>query len=362
MGEVRDWNGNFLEIHNTMTMKEFIDTYRTTSQDDPNLAPCRESFLDLTTLFAPLRLMINNFLGFEDSTNPDGIRFTFYPICEYLYLNYGNVELRPEYACYIPNEGEYYTPDFGDDKFRPWYNPHLFFSAIASILSSKKYKYTTLINSMQLDYNPIWNVDSHETSTESRGARVENNQHGAKTTTFNNAARSNSYTHGKEKETETMPTETVNASMGAVKETTGIEGGNKVETTTHFNSQMNDTNDWYNHDRDETVTQPYIEYKNTPSRTDITTRTITGNHITENDSYTDNESLGAHNDSENVGAHTDVLSKEAYKDEIEITRQGNIGTKTTQSMIQEEREVANFDLASIICKDIVKKICIAVYY
>lgn len=42
-------------------------------------------------------------------------------------------------------------------------------------------------------------------------------------------------------------------------------------------------------------------------------------------------------------------------------RAGNIGTLTTQSMIESERQVANFNLVKIVAQDLIKLLCICVY-
>ena len=232
---------------------------------------------------------------------------------------------------------------------------------ILNVLATNLYKYKTLLATTELDYNPIWNVDSEETSTENRGARQESTNHGAKTTTNTYASRNNSYTHGSEKETTKVPQITTTENKGAVQSTNGIQSGNKTETITNLNTQMDDTANFYNHDKSIRETSPYSEFNNTLARTDSSS-TSAHNIELDKDSYTDNESLGAHTDTEGVGAHTDTVNKNQYQDSIHIVRQGNIGTKTSQSMIKEEREIAKFNVIKIIAKDIVKEIAFGIYY
>lgn len=270
------------------------------------------------------------------------------PIDYYLSEHYGDLEINPKYG-YITSSDDIYL-DSNDMSY-----------VIDSIFAENFYKYQTLLNTLSLEYNPIWNVDSEETATETRDGREEATAYGAVTKTMTNATRSNQYTHGAEKETTKNPQVAVTEQRGAVNTTSGIQSGNKVETTTNFNTQMNDTADWYNHDRSEKVTQPYTEYNNKGQHTDTIT-TPAHNVELDKDSFTDNETLGSHTDTEGTNQHTDTVTKQPYEDVTHIVRQGNIGTKTTQSMITEERELAKFSLLDVIAKDFVKALCISVYY
>lgn len=266
----------------------------------------------------------------------------------YLAEHYSDVEINPKYS-YITSSDDIY------------WDTNAIMYCIDSILAENFYKYKTLLNTLSLEYNPIWNVDSEETATETRDGRTEATAYGAVTKTMTNASRNNQYTHGAEKETTKNPQVAVTEQRGAVNTTSGIQSGNKVETTTNFNTQMNDTDDWYNHDRSEKVTQPYTEFNNKGQHTDTIT-TPAHNVELDKDSFTDNETLGSHTDTEGTNQHTDTVTKQPYEDKTHIVRQGNIGTTTTQQMITEERELAKFSLLDVIAKDFVKALCISVYY
>lgn len=275
------------------------------------------------------------------------------PVDNYLNEHFGDLEVNPKFAYRNVN-----------DRFivvKPYNLRTAVIQAIDSLFAENMYKYETLFNTLSLEYNPIWNVDSEETATETRDGRTEATAYGAVTKTMTNASRTNQYTHGAEKETTKNPQVAVTEQRGAVNTTSGIQSGNKVETTTNFNTQMNDTADWYNHDRSEKVTQPYSEYSNKGQHTDTIT-TPAHNVELDKDSFTDNETLGSHTDTEGTNQHTDTVTKQPYEDETHIVRQGNIGTTTTQQMITEERELAKFSLLDVIVKDFVKALCISVYY
>lgn len=283
------------------------------------------------------------------SDTADGVN----PVDNYLNEHFGDLEINPKFA-YISSNNRFVV-------VKPYNLRTSVIQAIDSIFAEYMYKYETLFNTLSLEYNPIWNVDSEETATESRDGRTEATAYGSVTKTKTNAARNNQYTHGAEKETTKNPQVTTTENRGAVNGTSGIQSGNKVETTTNFNTQMNDTADWYNHDRSEKVTQPYTEFNNKGQHTD-TISTSAHNIELDKDSFTDNETLGAHTDTEGTGQHTDTVTKQPYEDTTHIIRQGNIGTTTTQSMINEERELAKFSLLDVIAKDFVKALCISVYY
>ena len=275
------------------------------------------------------------------------------PVDNYLNEHYGDLEVNPKFAYRNVNNRVIVV--------KPYNLRTSVIQAIDSIFAANMYKYETLFNTLSLEYNPIWNVDSEETATETRDGRTEATAYGAVTKTMTNASRTNQYTHGAEKETTKNPQVAVTEQRGAVNTTSGIQSGSKVETTTNFNTQMNDTADWYNHDRSEKETQPYTEFNNKGQHTDTIT-TPAHNVELDKDSFTDNETLGSHTDTEGTNQHTDTVTKQPYEDVTNIVRQGNIGTTTTQQMITEERELAKFSLLDVIAKDFIKALCISVYY
>lgn len=246
---------------------------------------------------------------------------------------------------------------------------------ILNVLATNLYKYKTLLATTELDYNPIWNVDSEETSTEDRGARQETTFHGEKLTNYSTGQQTNYHNEGNKKETDVIGSQTDTLVRAEENNTNGLnvpEGaqGNigKVETVTNYNTQMDNVSDWYYHDRSEKVTQGYTEFhdKSYGQNADGTNGDVSvkGGHtdtITQ-DAYQNTDVLGNRADSETVNPYNDTLNKNQYQDSIHIVRQGNIGTKTSQSMIKEEREIAKFNVIKIIAKDIVKEITFGIYY
>ena len=271
------------------------------------------------------------------------------PVDYYLAEHYGDLEINPKYG-YITSSDDIYL------------NGNDIGYVIDSIFAENFYKYQTLLNTLSLEYNPIWNVDSEETATESRDERNERNVEGPETTQTSLGKQENEYTYGSAVETTHHEELTTTTTNGNFTTTNGIENGhNKIERTTNFNTQMNDTADWYNHDRSEKETQPYEEYTTKGAQTNTETVPEHTDTLTKV-KHSDDETIGARSNSESTSGRTDTVHKDAYEDSTHIVRQGNIGTTTTQQMITEERELAKFSLLDVIAKDFVKALCISVYY
>lgn len=66
-------------------------------------------------------------------------------------------------------------------------------------------------------------------------------------------------------------------------------------------------------------------------------------------------------DSEVVGARTDTIKGEEKVNGVESERKGNLGLKTTASILEEERRLAQFDLLKIIITDIVKEVVLPIF-
>lgn len=166
-------------------------------------------------------------------------------------------------------------------------------------LIRNNYKYKTLFNTTNLNYNPIWNVDGTEERVR------ESSKESSDTDTFNNT------------DTLTKGGSDTLSSSGTNTETKSV--------TTYDSNIFRDT--------EKTV--------DAPNTTNTTTY-----------------------DSSDTNKHTGTISNEYEDSENEtetVTRQGNIGVTSTQSLITQEREVALFDFISIVEKDIIKNVCSLIY-
>lgn len=143
------------------------------------------------------------------------------------------------------------------------------------------YKWTKLLETLTLDYNPIWNVDG--TTTTVYGEHITTDANGQRHTVVNNGNRHND---------------------------------NVLYTVPYDTSTEHKTG------RDESITA---------ASTDSTTT----------DAVTDTNTSGSHTDT--------------------VTRQGNQGITSTQTLINQEREVVNFNLYRVILSDIIEAITIPIY-
>ena len=84
------------------------------------------------------------------------------------------------------------------------------------------------------------------------------------------------------------------------------------------------------------------------------------------DSGTSAIKIGAHTDtskstnSNTLGARIDT-SNSSTTTTHEFKRSGNIGTLTTQQMLQSQRDIAMFNFMAIVAHDIIKLITICIY-
>lgn len=143
------------------------------------------------------------------------------------------------------------------------------------------YKWAKLLETLTLDYNPIWNVDG--TTTTVYGEHITTDANGERHTSVSNGQR-------------------------------------------HTNNVL--------------YTVPY----------DTSTEQKTGRDETTTDAFADSTTTDAVTDTSTSGAHTDTE-----------TRQGNIGVASTQNLINQERDVVDFNLYRVILSDIIEAITIPVY-
>lgn len=86
-----------------------------------------------------------------------------------------------------------------------------------------------------------------------------------------------------------------------------------------------------------------------------------GNEHTVQQSATDKHEQNAREDSTTYGSRTDKdVLEHGHEIERDLTRSGNIGTLTTQEMLESERMLGLFNLVRIVANDIIHSICICV--
>lgn len=184
-------------------------------------------------------------------------------------------------------------------------------AAIGFWSKARLHVWQKLYDTMFFEYNPIWNKDG--TITETRTKEYTGEKAGTVEST---------------KETEAESADT----LLDTRATTGDQDSTTENKTAGFNS-----NDYVKHDKSE------LDSSWSENVTDSSRRTV-------ND--TGSESGSTTESGTTSGEETEEYSR---------VEQGNIGVTSTQQLIKEEREVAQFEIDEVIINDFKKQFCILVY-
>ena len=223
--------------------------------------------------------------------------------------------------------------------------------------------WTTLYNTENLDYNPIWNVDgtvtevyNHSGKNSKDGKNTGNGSETIDRTTEKDASGSRILDADGSKDQTTSGTNS--------KTTSGTVTGSATHDSTETGSTKgyNDTS-WLDNDK------RVIDSDDTTSETRSGTESDTASgSLTETSTNDESETTS----SEETVTDTETRSRadggswnEEGTDTAEDTRTtrrtGNIGVTTTQRMITEEREVAQFSTIKYIVDSFKKRFCIMIY-
>lgn len=214
------------------------------------------------------------------------------------------------------------------------------------LMGSLQYKWAALIDSLTLYYNPLWNVDGVEITTEDIKKRTRDI-----TDKFGNEA---SYTTETEygKDTNTIKhgnnesySETMEYGLDETTHTTGTH----TDVTTHKTNPFNDSNTLYSTGQDELAITQYDDKDSRALHKDTATYDP-HTDVTERDLHTDTVTYNPH-------ADTHKIEDAAHKDEITKERHGNIGVTKSTELLRDSRELA-VDYYPIIMKDILKYISV----
>lgn len=200
------------------------------------------------------------------------------------------------------------------------YTEPLFMQRAIKQWTDKEFKiWEKLYNTENLDYNPIWNVDAHISEIEA----TERD----KTGNLDRRTSGNETGEG---------TGHVTSSSEASESTEADTDATTTKSVTGYNSA-----NWQAHekevlDEDKDITTGRTASETTDERrSDL--RTVSGNESVD--------------DAEN----------EEINRRLTTERTGNIGVTTTQQMIEQEREVAQFNTIDYITKSFKRRFCVQVY-
>ena len=188
-----------------------------------------------------------------------------------------------------------------------------FKNKVNAFLIMKNYTYKKLYETMNLEYNPIWNVDGTETTT------IEGT------------------------DTKTTTNTSVNEGSNILKNT-----GHTDTDSTEVNGNVTNT-DMHEVSADTEVTY-YPQDKDTHTQSEVTN--------TKNDVVTLNTMSSNTTDSTTTNDGTETGTNEQT---ISIVKHGNIGVTSTQNLIEQERETALFNFYMIVFTDIINMFFLSVY-
>ena len=204
---------------------------------------------------------------------------------------------------------------------------------------SNTYTWDKLFKTMNLTYNPIWNVEAHESETFGQGRTHETTYDSTVETTYDSSD-------------ETTYDSTVETTYDSTVETTYDSTEEKTldltdtESVKGFNSSS-----WSNSkqlEKDGTDTLDHTG-KDTVDHSGKDTVDHSGKDTID---YSGKDTVD-HSGKDTISERIDNGTTR--------TRTGNIGVTTTQKMIREEREIAEFSIINYIAMSFKERFCILVY-
>lgn len=208
-------------------------------------------------------------------------------------------------------------------------------------------RWQKLYNTMWFSYNPIWNKDGSVTRTETETRDLSSTDSG---TTKNS---------GTGKETRNLSsTDSGNQTSSMTgKETRNITITDSPATTVTETKKVAgyNSNDFVNSEQN-TTENSGTNTRNDTGTVDNTTNDTTTTENTRSDTGTVDNTVSTATENSNQKTDTGTITRSYTSRET-----GNIGVTETQTMIQDEREIVNFNMSQIIINDFISRFCILVY-
>lgn len=215
-----------------------------------------------------------------------------------------------------------------------------------------------LIETTQYEYDPIANWDRHE--TESRTIEREGSASGqdSRTTSGNNTLTLNR-----------TDTETGSGTTGGTRNNDDTFSRDTTDTINHSgtDSTTNSVNGFVNSTTNGMAVHDRSDLLHGESISDVggIDDTITRRETTTGTSSNTNELTKTGTEATQSSGTDAGTRSDTHEDTETLTRtytgSGNIGTMTSQQMIKEEREIADFDITNIIIDEFKKRFLILIY-
>ena len=231
---------------------------------------------------------------------------------------------------------------------------------IAGVLKNYRYMLNTSFFSMFFEYDPISNYDRTEhhlySGNNVTGEQNYNFNFGEKTNTTTDSGNTTTLAYGKQTQesTENPTSETVNFGKQKTTNVNGSRNQSENNKVYSFDGGLVDDTSSVKADNAVTDTQESDAYTN---KTDFAEKksTITTNEKTDTQNVGGKTVTNADSAFSNTELHGRREDTQGYTNNITV--KGNIGVMSTQNMIEQERNIAVFNFAKILCDILLKEIC-----
>lgn len=222
----------------------------------------------------------------------------------------------------------------------------------ADVLDMQKYRWAALFDIQEMYYNPLYNVDAHESITRAYGQDKTTNVSGQQTNSTQHGQQQNTLSYGADSQTTSYGAETNTLQHGGA--TDSVQYGNHETDVTHKTNPYNDTANLYNTGKDTTEDKTHTDTTTRGTYTDTETRGAKSDTLSRL-AHTDTQTAATYTDTDTIGTRTDSSTRDARSDTDTIRRYGNIGvTKSSELLVDAADSIRNVYLE--IMKDYIEYI------
>lgn len=214
---------------------------------------------------------------------------------------------------------------------------------ITSWSSSHQWSWTKLYKTMLLEYNPIWNYDRTETSTDTDTRNRKELENTTAIKDFNGQVKRVATEIGNQGSTAHM-----NEVVESDSEGSATENGDEEHKVSAYNSEQYEPKDMATR----------LTTTDTTGHTDSDTTGSESRHV---DTTINNNDTADTTNKTVDDVSRDIKEGEEQSHQHNLRAYGNIGVTTTQQMIDQERASVMFDIYQVICDSYKQTFCLLVY-
>lgn len=209
----------------------------------------------------------------------------------------------------------------------------------ADVLDMQKYRWAALFDIQEMYYNPLYNVDAHESITHAYGQDKTTNVAGAQTNSTQHGQQQNTMLYGADSQTTSYGAESNSLQHGGA--TDSVQYGNHETDVTHKTNPFNDSENLYNTGKDITEDKTHTDTTTRGTYTDTETRGAKSDTLSRL-AHTDTQTAATYTDTDTIGTRTDSSTRDARSDTDTIRRYGNIGvTKSSELLVDAADSIRN---------------------